>query len=199
MTWADFYLFCFLVGFFFSLMAVFTGHLHLDFGHGHFGGLDIHGGTHAPHAGHDGGTSPLNIGTIAAFLAWFGGTGYLVSQYYSLWFATTLAVAILVGIAGAGIVFWFLSRVLMRGPEELDPADYELIGTLGTVSSAIRGDGIGEILYTQAGSRRAVAARSETGEAIVGGTEVVVTRYEDGVAWVRRWQDLADRATTALL
>jgi membrane protein implicated in regulation of membrane protease activity len=186
MSWADVYLFCFLIGFFFSLLAVVTGHLDLDFGHGHtVGGVHVHANAHHAHTG-----APMfNLGTLAAFLAWFGGTGYLATQYYGLWFVTTLALAIAVGIGGAAIVFWFLSRVLMRGPEELDPADYELVGTLGTLTSAIRDGGIGEILFTQAGRRRAVAARSDTGAPVPSGAEVVVTRYEDGVAFVRRWHE----------
>ncbi|HET8548346.1 MAG TPA: NfeD family protein [Bryobacteraceae bacterium] len=198
MTWADLYLFCFLVGFFFSLLAAATGRLHLHFGHGHGAGFHLHAAGRGVHAGRGGVASGLNLGTVAAFLAWFGGTGFLVTQYYGVWFVTTLVLAIGVGLAGAGIVFWFLSRVLMRAPEELDPADYELVGTLGTVTSAIRPGGIGEILFAQAGVRHALPARSETGDAVARGTEVVVTRYENGVAWVRRWQELAEHAATVL-
>ena len=39
--------------------------------------------------------------------------------------------------------------------------------------------------------RRVSGARSEDGIAIEKGTEVVVTRYEKGIAYVRRWEDLA--------
>ena len=34
-------------------------------------------------------------------------------------------------------------------------------------------------------------ARSDDGQAISKGTEVVITRYEKGIAYVRRWDELA--------
>jgi len=59
------------------------------------------------------------------------------------------------------------------------------------VSDSIRdGGGLGEILFSQTGARRCSAARSEDGRSIERGTEVVVIRYERGVAYVRRWEDL---------
>jgi len=72
-----------------------------------------------------------------------------------------------------------------------------MVGVLGTVSGNIRAEGIGEILFSQAGSRRAVAARSDDAHAIARGTEVVVTRFENGIAYVRRWDELAG-ATDAI-
>jgi hypothetical protein len=206
MTWADFYLFCFLFGFFFSLVAVVTGHLHLDF-HGHGHGADFgHGHAGVAHSGHghsghvhagDGAhhgrvdLSPFNMGTIAAFLAWFGGTGFLATKFYGVWVVTSLVFAIASGVAGAGIVFWFLSKVLMREREEMDPALYEMVGVLGNVSSSIRSGGVGEILYLRDGARRAAPARSDNGNAIPNGVEVIVTRYENGIAYVRPWEDMA--------
>ena len=193
-SWSDFYLFCFASGFLFSLVSVFLAHVP----GGHDWHVHPHGGEHghvhgsAPHThgptSHS--VSPWNPGTIAAFLAWFGGTGFLATRLYSMWVYTTLALSFVSGIAGAAAVFWFLTRVLMREKEDLDPADYDMVGVLGTVSGIIRADGIGEILFSQAGSRRAVPARSELAVTISGGTEVVVTRYENGVAYVRRWDDL---------
>ena len=131
------------------------------------------------------------MGTAAAFLAWFGGAGYLATKFYGVWFVTSLALAIVSGAIGAGIVFWFLSKVLMRERDEMDPVMYEMIGVLGKVSSTIRPDGVGEILYSRDGSRRCVSARSDNGRAIPNGVDVVVTRYENGIAYVRCWDDMA--------
>ena len=183
-TLSDVYLFCFAFGFFFSLIAVLTGHLHLpwDAPHAHVEGL---GQTHS-----HGPLSPFNFGTLAAFLAWFGGTGYLTTRFYGLWYVTTLMAAIVAGLAGAWLVYLFLSRVLMRPGEQLDPADYRMEGVLGLVSGAIRAGGIGEILFSQAGVRRSAPARSEDGTAIAKGVEVVVTKFDEGIAYVRRWEDL---------
>jgi len=49
------------------------------------------------------------------------------------------------------------------------------------------------------GTRRVCGARSEDGSAITKGTEVVVTRYEKGIAYVRLWSELSgelDEAAT---
>lgn len=197
MNWSDFYLVCFLVGFILSLVSLLAGsvHLHLPHLHAHLGGF------HGPHAGsapHGGGgeLSPINFGTIAAFLAWFGGTGYLLRHYYHVWFLLVLGIAFLAGLGGAAVVFWFLARFLVRPDENLDPADYDMIGVLGKVSSTIRLGGTGEILFSQGGARRAAAARSEDGTQIPREIEVVVTRYEKGIAYVRRWEELTGSAAS---
>ena len=66
-----------------------------------------------------------------------------------------------------------------------------MIGVLGHVSSTVRIGGVGEMVFTQDGTRRAAAIRAETNEPIARGAEVVVTRYENGIAYVRRWEDLS--------
>jgi membrane protein implicated in regulation of membrane protease activity len=194
MTWADFYLVCFLVGFVLSLFSVLAGS-----GHVHVPHLDVHHGVPHVHIGHahgggQSGISVINFGTIAAFLAWFGGTGYVLTEYSPLWIVTALGVSVLSGVAGAALVFWFLAKVLVAREQPLDPADYRMVGVLGRVSSRIRPGGTGELIFSQEGARRSAAARSEDGSEIPRDTEVVVTRYEKGIAYVQRWEDLAGDA-----
>jgi membrane protein implicated in regulation of membrane protease activity len=188
MTWANFYLICFLLGFALSLLSL-VGSLHLHLPHFDF---HIGGDAHAPHTdgGHTGETSRINFGTVAAFLAWFGGTGYVLARFSSFWSLLALGLACASGLVGAAIVFFFLAKVLIRKDEELNPADYDMIGVLGTVTSNIRPSGTGEMIFSQAGTRRAAPARSEDGVAIAKGIEVVVTRYERGIAYVRPWEEL---------
>jgi len=50
----------------------------------------------------------------------------------------------------------------------------------------------GELIYSQQGTRRVAGARSEDGVAIPRGTEVMVARYEKGIAYVKPWVDPAD-------
>jgi hypothetical protein len=71
----------------------------------------------------------------------------------------------------------------------LDPADYDMIGVLGRTTISIRPGGTGELVFTQGGTRHAAGARSEDGAAIPKGTEVIVTRYEKGIAYVRSFED----------
>jgi len=84
-----------------------------------------------------------------------------------------------------------LSRVLISHEESMDPADYEMAGVLGRVSVPIREKGTGEIIYSQQGTRRTCGARGEDGNAIAKGAEVMVTRYEKGIAYVRLWTEMS--------
>jgi membrane protein implicated in regulation of membrane protease activity len=191
MTWTNFYLLCFFLGFVLSLLSLLGSlHVHLPHFDFHIGG--DHG--HAPHThgGHTDEASRINFGTVSAFLAWFGGTGYVLARFSSFWSLLALGLACASGLVGAAIVFFFRAKVLIRKDEELNPADYDMIGVLGTVTSNIRPSGTGEMIFSQAGTRRAAAARSEDGFAIGKGTEVVVTRYERGIAYVRPWEELAN-------
>ncbi len=190
MTWADFYLVCFAVGFFLSVLMFLAGGLHLPHFHVHLPGLHGHGGT-GHGVGHSGHISPINPITLTAFLAWFGGTGFLLTRHSTFWFITALGIAILAGTGGAAIIYLFLSRVLSSPDEALDPADFEMTGVLGKLSIRISESGTGEMIYSQAGTRRVCGARSEDGTPILKGTEVVVARYERGIAYVRRWSDIS--------
>jgi membrane protein implicated in regulation of membrane protease activity len=124
-------------------------------------------------------------------MAWFGGTGFLISRYSSVWFALGLLLSTIAGLIGAAIVFLFLTKVLISPEENMDAADYEMVGVLGRTSLPIREGGTGEIIYSQAGTRRTCGARSEDGNAIEKGTEIVVTRYHKGIAYVRRWEEMS--------
>jgi len=214
MTWADFYLICFIFGFCFSLLSFLSGGLrwhvhfpHMPNGGGHVGaghtpvghspvqggaGHSAGGATHTPRLTTETQISPFNFVTLTAFLAWFGGIGYLLSRFSKMWFAMGLGVAVMSGIGGASVVYLFIRKVLTSTEENMDPADYEMVGVLGRVSSSIREGGTGEMIYSQAGTRRVCGARADSGQAIAKGDEVVVTRYEKGIAYVRRWEEMAE-------
>jgi membrane protein implicated in regulation of membrane protease activity len=204
MTWSDFYLTCFAVGFLLSAISFVLGGLHghahlphfgdagghIDVGHAPGSHLATNGAAGADHTGNQTSVSPFNFITLTAFLAWFGGTGFLITRFSSVWFALGLLIALAAGLFGATIVFLFLTRVLISREENMDAADYEMAGVLGRISMAIRENGTGEIIYSQAGTRRTCGARSDNGVAIEKGTEVVVTRYDKGIAYVRLWEEL---------
>jgi hypothetical protein len=202
-TWADFYLICFALGFCFSFFSFVLGsprgHFHFPHVHGTGGGSHPPAGDAGAHhgtgskgeKGSGGHVSPLNPPTVAAFLAWFGGTGYLLTRYSTLVVGLGLLASVLSGLVGGGIIFLFLTKVLMSDEENMDPADYEMVGVLGKVSSSIREGGTGEMVYSQMGTRRVCGARSEDSSLIAQGAEVVVTRYEKGIAYVRLWSEMS--------
>ena len=180
MNWETFYATCFVIGLLLSVFSYVAGALHLHFpkgAHMHAGGWHTHGhGTgHQQRGGRD--ASFFNFGTMTAFLAWFGGTGYLLTRYSGLWAWLAFALASLSGLIGSAVVFWFLFKVLLAHEKDLNPADYEMVGVLGRVSSTIREGGIGEVIFSQEGIRRAANARSETGKPIARGTEVQLQQH----------------------
>lgn len=219
MTWATFYLICFVVGLVFSLLSVAgsagrlhtAAHWHLPHFHGHGAGHGV-GLGHASHipvhsaAGHIGHVSPashagsavrgahvsfFNVSSLMAFLAWFGGTGYLLTRYSSLVVDAVFVLALSGGVLAAAAVFLFLVKVLLAHETQLDPADFDRTGALGKVNVKIRPGGTGEIVFSQGGTRQTAGARSETGELIPKGTEVIITRCEKGIAYVRRYDEMA--------
>ncbi|HEY5331178.1 MAG TPA: hypothetical protein VIJ79_14950 [Acidobacteriaceae bacterium] len=179
--WNSIYLTCFGVGLVLSVLVFVTGFGHFHIGHIHFG----HGHGLSSKATHM--TSPFNGFTLMAFLCWFGGTGYLLHRYSIFIAPLVLGFSLLSGLGAAGFVFWFMARVLLPMEKTLEPSDTDMTGVIGRLSGGIPVKGMGEIIFSQNGSRRAVAVRSDDGTPIERGTEVVVMRYQRGIAYVRRW------------
>ena len=193
MNWELLYLACFAVGLVLCVASIFTGghhgHLHLG-GHTHLATPRL-GATHPAHAATGHGVTHVNGFTLTAFLCWFGGAGYLMRTHGSFTFALVLLCATLSGLAGAGLVSWFLGSVLLSHERPLTAEETATAGVLGRVSGPLRPGVTGEILFTQLGSRRSAPARSDDGAPIPRDAEVIVLRYEHGIAYVRRWDELA--------
>jgi hypothetical protein len=203
MTWENVYLICFGVGFVLSVIAAVgglahfrLGHAHMHLGHAHAGAghAPVHGGgsSSPAHAS----VSPVNGFTVMAFLCWFGGTGYLLRHLSALLAPVVLGFSIVGGVAGAWLVLLFLTKVLLPHEHTLTAEETETAGVVGRVSSAIRPGGIGEIVFSQSGARRASPARSEDSGLIEKECEVVVLRYERGIAYVRRWDELTGESAS---
>jgi membrane protein implicated in regulation of membrane protease activity len=194
-----FYLICFVLGFSLTVLSALGALTHLHLGHwhgghgiGHLHGAHIaHAAGHAAHGGGKAGASPINGFTLAAFLCWFGGCGYLLAREGTLGLGLILVLALVSGLAGGAILFWFLGKVLLPHDRELTAEDTEIIGVLALVTGAVRDGGTGEIQFSQNGSRHFAPARSDAGGMLARGTEVVVMRYEQGIAYVRPWDELA--------
>ena len=199
MNWDGFFLVCFAVGLVLSVVSALGGFTHLHLGHqvhigahSHVAGV-AHGSGHAAaHAAGEPSVSPFNGFTLIAFLCWFGGAGYLLHHYGGFMMPLVLGLSTLSGLAGAAVVFWFLAKVLLPHERELSAEETSMPGTVARVSGVIRAEGTGEIQFTQNGARGFAAARSDSGEEVGKGEEVVVMRYERGIAYVRRWDELTD-------
>jgi len=201
MTWASFYLVCFLAGLFLSAFSLLGGMGHFG-GGGHVHVPHVHvPHVHVPHAhipheaggldaAQGGATVPWwNAFSIMIFLCWFGAAGYLLTRYGSFVATVVVVLAAICGVIGGAIIFLFLTRVLMPHEHELTAFETEIVGAVGRVSSTIRTNGTGEVVYEQLGAIRSVPARSEGGVDISKEEEVFVVRYEKGIAYVRRWEE----------
>jgi len=188
-----FYLICFGVGLVLSVAFFFGGFAHLHLGHLHIGHSALaHHGTGA-HSSGSRGLSAINGFTLTAFLCWFGGAGYLLHRYSIFVAPLIVLLSIVSGVFGAALLWAILFKVLLPRERVLNSEDTEMTGVLAQVSDSIRSNGgIGEILFLQTGARRCSAARSDDGRTIERGTEVVVIRYERGIAYVRPWAELED-------
>ena len=186
MSWQFFYEVCFGVGLVLSILSFAGGFGHLHLGHLHVRHLPL-GRTHGARSG---AASPFNMFTAMAFLCWFGGAGYLLS-HHQFWIAPIVfLLAVTTGLAGAALIFAFLAKVLLPHERVLLPEDTEMRGVIGRVSSTLRPNGTGEILFSLNGTRRSAAARAEDGAVISRDAQVLVVRYEHGIAWVRPFTDL---------
>jgi membrane protein implicated in regulation of membrane protease activity len=193
--WEGFYFACFVAGLLLSIVSLLGGMGHINW---HFHGFHA---THVPHGvvHHGNGTARgsgsvpwWNAFSIMIFLCWFGAAGYLMTRYGTLVASIVFVIAAICGLVGGAVVFWFMAKVLLPHERELTPDETAVTGVIGTVSSGIRAGGTGEVLYEQMGARRSVPARADLGEPIQKGEEVFVVRYEMGIAYVRRWEDLQE-------
>jgi hypothetical protein len=134
-------------------------------------------------------TSMINAAAITAFLTWFGGGGLLLERLTPWSTTLMLTGAIVIGAFGGAAINAVINALARR---ESVAESLTMIGMIGRTVVPIRaGDGTGEIVFTHAGARRVAAARSDDGRAIEKGTEVVVTKYEKGIAYVTTWDELS--------
>jgi membrane protein implicated in regulation of membrane protease activity len=188
MSWPDFYLLCFLIGFLLAVVSFLAGaiHLHLPF-KWHW---PLHGGHHGASGARGlGHISWFNASSTLAFLAWFGGTGYLLTKYSSVTTILIVGFATLAGLAAGWMVFKFLIKLAGPSDEPLHEEDRRVEGALAVVSMTIRENGTGEIIFPVGGARRCSGARTADGKPIEKGAEVVIEKYEKGIAYVKRWEE----------
>ena len=177
MNWETLYLAVFVFGLAMTCVSRFAGHIHLPI--------------HVPHGFHLAHVGPFNPTTIVVFLTWFGATGFLMTHYHSGTAGLAFTAAIVVGVVGAGLIYVSVIRTFLENEHPLVDSDFDMVGVLGRISVPVReGGGTGELIYSQQGTRRSCGARADDGSRIERGTEVVVMRYEKGIAFVRPWQEL---------
>jgi hypothetical protein len=202
------FIFCFLLGFGFFLVAGLLG----GHGHAHMGHIHMHlpGMHHAPaHMGghtHTAAPAPahtasatnaqagtqnapqqahfslfgyLNPTTIALFLLGFGSFGYLFHNTTGLAISVTLLLAAGGGLVIAALLLLLLGRIFANTEGSTELDVADRTGMLG----------IGEIIYTSpSGMRKSIPARGLDNQRLERDQEVVVVNYQNGIAEVDTWE-----------
>lgn len=113
----------------------------------------------------------LSLPVVAGFLSMLGFGGAIVLGTTGLGAGGATAAGAAVGV-GAGWLTWKFSRALMRDQTAAVPRGDDLVGSAGSVVTAIPVDGYGEVLLHLAGQPVKFAARSAV--AVTRGTEIWV-------------------------
>lgn len=138
----------------------------------------------------------FNITALVLFLAIFGGVGLLLEDKHELASLVSAAIAAVCGLAGSTVVNRLLGVIIAR-ERPLEPVTFT--GTVAQVTMPIReGGGTGEIIYTLEGTRRCSGARSDDGRGIGKGAEVVIVRYDKGIAYVASFDERPQTPITTI-
>jgi hypothetical protein len=133
----------------------------------------------------------LNLPTAGAAAALFGIVGYPLAKYSSLSVATMLAIAGASALAAAtGMVALIAGWAVPSAALHVEDPRFALQGHPARVSQSIAAGQTGEIFFEHDGTRRTVPAIGLEGAMIAAGTEVVIERIEDGIAYVELWSNI---------
>jgi len=169
------YTVCLVFGLIFTLFSAVAGHL---FG-GH-GDTDVGTGGHADGGvGNDGvpGISFLSPTVLASFITAFGAFGLIFCKMEatsSVWINAPISFFGALGVAI--LVFWLFNAMFKKTEGSSESRVAMLVGQTAAIVTPIPENGVGEISYTQAGSRYTAPARNEKGGSIAGGKTVKITR-----------------------
>lgn len=188
---------CFALGLILALISFVAGvghfgHAHVHLGHAH--GNNAHPGGHNSTGGERGeGVSFLNLSSVTIFVTWFGAIGFSLRLAGGLGLFLVVAFAVIGGVAGAYAVYLFLAKFLLKGQSKpMTASDTYMPGTVARVTSQINAGGVGEIVYVHLGTRRSCGAKATDGAQISKGTQVIILRYEKGIAYVKPFMDQPD-------
>lgn len=136
----------------------------------------------------------ITLPSVAAFAVCFGAAGYATLRLSSLGPLALLAIAAAAGLAGGyGAVALIAQWAVPAARREVVDERYLLQGHLARVTSGIAAEGEGAISYVVDGEELRARARSVDGSAVPAGTEVVIERIEEAIAFVEPWVAVESR------
>lgn len=136
----------------------------------------------------------LNLPTTAGFATGFGATGYLLVRYTTLKPVPVVVIALLAGAAGAvGALTLVAAWAIPAVKAEVVDERYLLQGAPARVVSISNNGSSGTIEYQADGATLTARAAGLDGVLLEAGTDVVIERIEDGVAYVEPWDRVEAR------
>lgn len=135
----------------------------------------------------------LNPPSVAALLACFGASGYLLTRT-TLGPLAVLLISIAAGGAALTGMIVLMAKWALRTPAHpVTPEEEEVHGQVATVSRTITPLEPGEITYYAWDAEHVVPAQSVDGSTVPEGTEVVIEAVEGGIARVELWSVVEQR------
>jgi len=138
-------------------------------------------------------TFTVSPAVLSSMLIVFGVLGYILTRRQLGSDATRAGSAVLVA-AIAGVAAAYLVRKWWAVTPEHDVEEaFVLQGHLARVTKNI-GDGVdGEVTFDVGSERRVIAAKTIDGAQLAAGTDVVIERIENDVAYVEAWAEVEKR------
>ena len=131
---------------------------------------------------------------LIAFLVGFGALGLLLTRLSTGTVATRLLISLVFGAIIAVVSARLFRRWWAVTPEhDVDDERYVLQGLLARVTKPIRGGVDGEVTFDVGADHCVLRARSFDDGALAMGTEVVIERIEDDIAYVEAWMEVEKR------
>ena len=136
----------------------------------------------------------ISLPSAAAFLAFFGLTGYLLTRFTVLGPIARISLATIAGGLGIIAVLALIKAWAVPGARrEAVDERFVLMGHLAQVTSEIGTDQAGEIAYEVDGRQYTARALTIDGDHVPPGSDVVIERVENGYAYVEAWVHVEKR------
>ena len=135
----------------------------------------------------------FNFPAIAAFAIGFGAVGYPIASRTRLPTWGILAIAIASGALATTAMITLLATWALAGTSTSVSEADSIQGQFATVTREITPSTPGEISYEYSGNIVRVPARILGGSSVAIGSDVVIDRIQDGVAFVEEWATVEQR------
>jgi hypothetical protein len=139
-------------------------------------------------------TFRLSPAVIAVIAVVFGVAGYVLDRPSVGGSVRSAALAALLAVvSGLATARWVRRWWTITPEHEVEDVRYQLQGHLAQVTKPIEIDQPGEVTFELAGEQKVLRARHFEQGALAAGTDVVIERIEDDVAYVEAWQEVEKR------